>query len=63
MQKYEFRVNLYSAYGTFNVDADSLDEAYNEARNTISNALWNCPVDISFDVDCVYDPGDPEDDD
>ena len=49
---YEFTVRFYSTYGTFDVEAENCDEAYDKAKDEIRNALADLPVEVEFEVDC-----------
>ena len=56
MKEYKFIVTFYDCPDTFCVDAESLDEAKNKVIEEIQNA-------IQFDVDCVEEPDEDEDED
>ena len=50
---YEFTVNFYNTYGSFDIEASSYDEAYSKAQDIICEAIKNLPVEVEYDVECI----------
>lgn len=53
MKEYEFVVRFYNTYGSFSVDSDNTEDAYDMAWETICDALKDLPVEVEFDIDCI----------
>ena len=62
MKEYEFRVGFYETYGSFTVEANNIDEAYDKAWAEIMESLKDLPVEVDYDVDCIEEPDDEDDD-
>ena len=63
MKTYEFVVNFYSTYGSFEIEADDDVMAYDKAIEEVQNAIKELPVEVEFDVDCINAPEDDGDED
>lgn len=55
---YNFILTFYDTYGTFDVEANSCDEAYDKAYEIIQKAIKNLPVEVEFSVQEKYDARD-----
>ena len=55
-KEYEFTVTFHLTEGTFYEEAKDIDEAYDKAYETIGQALKNLPVIVEYDVECVNEP-------
>ena len=62
-KEYVFKVNFYNTYGNLYVEAGNYADAYKTAMDEIGNALCNLPVEVEFDVDCIEEPEEDEEDD
>lgn len=58
MKEYEFAVILNNGYcdDTIIVEANDIDEAYDKASDEIADALQNFPVCVWYNVECVSEP-------
>ena len=61
-KEYEFAVNFHLTYGTFCETAKNFDEAIDKAYETIGKALEDLPVEVEFEIECVEEPDDEEED-
>jgi len=63
MKEYEFKVSFYETYGTFTASAENVDVAIDTAYQIISNALKDLPVEVDYDIECITDEDEEEDED
>jgi len=74
MKTYEFKLNFYETFGTFDVEADNFDEAYEKGVDEIMKAIKDLPVEVEFGIDlreiyredgsiCYYDDDEEEEED
>lgn len=63
MKEYEFGVTFYDCPETFCVNAENFDEAINKAIEEIKKAIKDLPFPVEFDVECVKEPDEDEDED
>ena len=59
---YQFIVNFYNTYGSFDIDADNYEEACAKASDLICDAIKDLPVEVEYDVECIDEPDDYEED-
>ena len=62
-KEYEFAVTFHLTEGTFYETAENIDEAYDKAWETIGKALKDLPVEVEYEVECVDEPDDDEEED
>lgn len=55
MNNYDFKLTFYDTFGTFRIEANNIDEAYEKARQEIMESIKDLPVEVEFDYECVYD--------
>ena len=60
MKEYEFSVTRMFPEGTFYVEANSYEEAYDKAVTEFIKSLKNVPISIEFELDCLNEDDDED---